>query len=143
MAVGDNGQGLWDTSAHSGNGNPAPANPNINKNMLSQVGSNSVTDAGKAQSSSNPGSNGLSPDQGSGPPNKPSPNASLLNTTGGTLSPDQGAGAANKPSPPMNLLNTVGRKSAAPEGVRQPAWGGTASAIGRNDVDPNKPFPTI
>jgi len=132
--------------SNSGSGNPSPANPLIGKNVLSTVGSNSTTvtlfNGGSASGSGSSSSSGLSPDQGSGPPNKPSPNAGLLSTVAGQLSPDQGAGPANKPTPPMSLLNTVGSKSAgAPSGVQQPAWGGTASAIGRNDADPNKEYP--
>src|SRR5260221_2305266 len=129
------GQGIWDTSSAPNTKGPGGGNPNIGKNVLSLVGSNAtnVSDfhGGSAAGSSGSGSSssaGLSPDQGSGAPNKPSPDASMLNTVRGGLSPDQGNGGPNKPSPDANMLNTLGSKSAG-SSPRAPYLGGTEKGV--------------
>lgn len=120
--VGSNGQGMWENNDPK---LPQDSGNAMSKNILSQVGSNAVNvslnNGGSAGSGSSSGG------WGTGAPNKPSPDPSLLGTAN-SKSPDQASGPANKPSPDPNLLNTTGSKSAGIS-VRQSSFGGMEKGV--------------
>lgn len=121
--VGDSGQGIWD----SGNNPKMPqaGGSGMSKNILSQVGSNATNVT--LNNSGSAGSGNSTGGWGTGAPNKPSPDPSLLDTGKGK-SPDQASGPANKPSPDPNLLDTTGSKSSG-YSVRQPSFGGMEKGV--------------
>jgi hypothetical protein len=117
----ENGQGMWADAPLSGSttfGTPALGR----ENALETVGSTPQDEAGRATRG---GANDLGgKDQGSGQPDKPSPNQSLLASSGNlAASPDQGTGKRDRPSPDQSILSTLGRANR--DSARQPAFGGS------------------
>jgi len=120
--IGNNGAGLWDNTT-------APVTkkgPAMSDNIMKIVGDEALTpkyfNGGTASSGSS--MNGASADQGTGNPNRPSPDQSLLGRAN-TSSPDQGTGAPNKPSPDASLLRGSGKKG----DTRQPSFGGVEKGV--------------
>lgn len=126
--VGANGVGVWDTSsAASATPRAGAGNPTVGKNALSGVGSASTTvsDFHGGSAASGGGASAGGKDQGSGPPNAPSPDQSLIGRAD-TSSPSWGTGAANKPSPDQSLVSS---KDAPNAPKRESYFGGVEKGV--------------
>lgn len=126
--VNNNGGGIWG-SGTSTNGSvyPGSGNPLIGKNALGLDTDNAVIvkDFNGGSACCGSMSSGASPDQGTGAPNRPSPDQSLVGKAN-TDSPDQGSGSANKPSPNQGLVSS---KSAFVAPARPSSFGGVEKGV--------------
>jgi len=126
--VNNNGTGMWGAgTSDNGSTYPGSGNPMIGKNALGLDTDNAtiIKDFNGGSASSSGSSGGSSPDQGTGAPNRPSPDQSLIGKAN-TSSPDQGTGGANKPTPDQSL---IGSKSAFTAPVRKPTLGGVEKGV--------------